>query len=87
MLCALAQGAGHGADLAARIYGCSMGIVRVPDASLYPTIRALISEGLACEVRTDKRRKVIALTPMGISAANDVLAVLSLLARAHSEEP
>lgn len=76
VLCALTQGEGHGAELAQRLRTRSGGAIDLPDGSLYPALQGLIKAGAVYEVRTEARRRIVALTPQGHVVAQRVLECL-----------
>jgi DNA-binding PadR family transcriptional regulator len=62
--------------LAQRLRTRSGGAIDLPDGSLYPALQNLIKVGAVYEVRTEARRKVVALTPHGHVVAQQVLECL-----------
>ena len=68
LLAVLAQGSGHGYELAQRLAERSDGELGVPEGSLYPALHRLERGGLVSSrwnVSAGRRRRVYSLTPAG----------------------
>jgi DNA-binding PadR family transcriptional regulator len=78
LLWALGQGRAHGAQLVARLRARTDGAVFIPDGTLYPTLRTLVAEQLAAEIRDGGRRQ-FELTEAGrakLQAATNIITAL-----------
>jgi DNA-binding PadR family transcriptional regulator len=78
LLWALGQGRAHGAQLVARLRARTDGAVFIPDGTLYPTLRALVTAELATEVRDNGRRQ-FELTAAGQAKLDHATAVIVAL--------